>query len=123
MEENCIKLLPDTETERRIELVAVKRDVTVAEYCLAAIQRQLAEDEQLERFRLDIPGRSGVDEEFFRSLQALREKTKVRREGQPIDVDRIMTQMRDERDNEILGLRRRQSLRSGTCGWTVRGAG
>jgi hypothetical protein len=109
MDEKCIQLFTDPETEWRIELVAAKRDVAVAEYCLAAIQRQLVEDEQLERYRLDIPGRSGLDEEFFRSLQTLREKIKVRRGGQPIDIYRIMTQMRDERENEILGMKGRSS--------------
>lgn len=105
MEDFCIKLYTDPDTKRRIELRAAKYDVAIAEYCLTAIQRQLEEDELLETYRVDIPGTSGLDERFFSSLQELQEKIKVRRRGQPIDIDRIMSKMRDERENEILGLR------------------
>ncbi|MDE0633754.1 MAG: hypothetical protein OXH73_19765 [Caldilineaceae bacterium] len=105
MEEICIQLYTDPETKRRIELRATKYDVAIAEYCLTVIQRQLEEDELLETYRVDIPGTSRLDERFFSSLQALQEKIKVRRGGQPIDIDRIMSEMRDERENEIHGLR------------------
>ena len=105
MEEHCIQLFTDPETERRLEVVASKRDVAVAEYCLAAIKRQLVEDEQLEAYRSTGVGRSEVDEAFFDSLKALREKISKRRSGNPIEVDRVISQIREERENEIHGLR------------------
>ena len=105
MEPHCIQLFTDPETERRLEVVASKRDVAVAEYCLEAIKRQLVEDEQLEAFRSTGLGRSEVDESFFDSLQALREKIGKRRKGKPIEVDSVISQIREERDDEIYGLR------------------
>ncbi len=103
MEEHCIQLFTDPETERRLEVVASKRDVAVAEYCLAAIKRQLVEDEQLEDCRPSGADRSKVDEAFFDSLQALREKIRKRRNGKPIEVDRIISQIRQEREIDFDG--------------------
>ena len=97
MGRNCIQLFTDPETERRLKAVAAKRDIAVAEYCLAAIERQLVEDEQLEGERSTVAGRTEVDEAFFDSLQALREKICERRSGKPIEVDRMMSQIREER--------------------------
>ena len=105
MEEHCIRLFIDPESERRLEVVASKRDVAVADYCLAAIKRQLVEDEQLEDCRPSGAGKSEVDEAFFDSLQALREKISKRRNGKLIEVDRVISQMREEREDEIYGLR------------------
>ena len=97
MAKNSIQLFTDPETERRLEAVAAKRDIAVAEYCLAAMERQLVEDEQLEGDRSIVAGRSEVDEAFFDSLQALREKISERRSGKPIEVDRMMSHIREER--------------------------
>lgn len=105
MGRNSIQLFTDPETERRLEAVAAKRDIAVAEYCLAAIERQLVEDEQLEGDRTTVAGRTEVDEAFFDSLQALQVKISNRRSGKSIEVDRIMSQIREERENEICGLR------------------
>lgn len=105
MEKETIRIHADPETTRRIELAAALNNVAMADYCLTAIRRQLAEDDLLEQHRPEIPVRPKADEKFIRNLQTLREKINARRGGQPIDVDRIMSEMRDEREHEILGLR------------------
>jgi uncharacterized protein (DUF1778 family) len=105
MEKQRIQVYADPEIKRRIELAAAKYNMAVTEYCLSAIQRQLEDDDLLEAEEVTIPVNPTLSEEFIASLQALQEKIKARRRGQPIDIDPIMDEMRDERDNELIGLR------------------
>ena len=47
--------MPIRETKRRIELAAAKYDIPVTEYCLSAIQQQLADDDLLEEEHITVP--------------------------------------------------------------------
>jgi hypothetical protein len=105
MEKQRIQVYADPEMKRRIELAAAKYHVPVTEYCLNAIQQQLADDDLLEEARVTISVKPTLDEDFIASLEALQAKIKARRGGQPIDLDRIMEEMRAERDDELMGLR------------------
>jgi uncharacterized protein (DUF1778 family) len=43
MNKQRIQVYADPETKRRIELAAAKHETSVTEYCLAAIEQQLAD--------------------------------------------------------------------------------
>jgi len=101
-----IQVYADPETKRRIELAAARRDLAVTEYCLAAIEQQLAEDDVLEQEHIDIPVRLARHSYFFDELEALRERILVRRRGELIDVAAAVEQTREERDDEIQDVRR-----------------
>ena len=55
MNKRRIQVYSDPETKRRIELAAAKKQTSVTEYCLAAIEQQLADDDMLEREQINIP--------------------------------------------------------------------
>lgn len=98
-----IQVYADAETKRRIELAAVKHDLSVTTYCLEAIMQQLAEDEVLEEERVEIdvkPTARIVDVELIAQMRTLREKIKARRGGRPITTD-VVEQVRAERDAEL----------------------
>jgi hypothetical protein len=78
--------------------------MAVTEYCLQAITQQLADDELLEAEQFTLTVSSALSEELIASLRALQAKIKARRGGQPIDIDRIMQKMQEERDRELTGL-------------------
>jgi hypothetical protein len=105
MEKLRIQVYADPETKRRIELAAEKYNVPVTEYCLTAIQQQLADDDLLETEEVTIAVNPTIDEEFIASLEALQEKIKLRRNGKPVEIDRVMDEMRNERDDELGSLR------------------
>lgn len=105
MNKKRIQVYADPVTKRRIELAAARRDIPVTQYCLEAIQQKLAEDDMLEREKIEIPIRPAEGEDLIASLRALHEKIKAHRGGKLIEVDRILDQVREERDHEILGLR------------------
>ena len=106
MTKKRIQVYADQETKRRIELAAAKQEVPVTEYCLVAIVQQLAEDDMLEREQVEIPIKptNSRDENLVADLRALHEEIKEYRSGKPIDVDRVLEQMRGERDHELTGL-------------------
>ncbi|MCC9078163.1 hypothetical protein FKZ61_018855 [Litorilinea aerophila] len=66
MERQRIQVYANTEIKRRVELAAAKHNMSVTEYCLAAIQQQLNDDELLEEAHVTIavnptlPARLGV---------------------------------------------------------------
>ncbi len=105
MEKKRIQVYADPEMKRRIELAAAKYNMAVTEYCLNAIRQQLADDDLLEATQVTISLSPTLDEDFIDSLEALQEKIKARRSGQPIDIDRFIEEMRAEREEELLGLR------------------
>ena len=78
IENRCFQLSTDSDTERQTESDASNRDEAASSV-------------------------AQVDEAFFDSLQALREKISKRRNGRPIDVDRIISQIRQERGNAFDG--------------------
>lgn len=96
-----IQVYADPETKRRIELAAAKRDLAVTEYCLAAIEQQLAEDDVLEQESILMPVMPAKNVYPLRELHALRERILARRRGQLIDVAEAVEQAREERDHEI----------------------
>ena len=102
-----IQVYADEETKRRIELAAAKQDIAVTEYCLAAIVQQLAEDDMLEREKIEISIKptTGKDGNLLADLRALHEEIEAYRGGKLIDVDQELEQMREERDHELTGLR------------------
>ncbi len=104
MERQRIQVYADAETKRRIELAAAKYNVPVTEYCLSAIQQQLADDDLLEADQVTISIKPTLDAEFIAGLEALQAKILARRGGKPIAID-ILEQVREERDDELTGLR------------------
>ncbi|HBY92981.1 MAG: hypothetical protein M5U01_15070 [Ardenticatenaceae bacterium] len=99
-----IQVYTDPETKRRIELAAARCDVAVTEYCLEAIREKLAEDDMLEAEQIEIPIKLTKHEDLIADLRALQERIKTRRGGKLIDVDSILEQMREERDDELPGM-------------------
>ena len=103
MHKRRIQVYADYDMKRRIELAAAKYNMPVTEYCLNAIQQQLADDDLLEEEQVAIPITPRTDNDLIADLRALRNRILARRSGQPIDID-IVEQVRAERDEELLGL-------------------
>jgi uncharacterized protein (DUF1778 family) len=99
-----IQVYTDEETKRRIALAAAKQDVPVTQYCLEAIKQQLAEDDMLERETIEIAITPPREDKLIADLRALRERIRDRRGGALIPLD-IVEQVRQERDDELIGLR------------------
>ena len=100
-----IQVYADLELKRRIELAAMRRRVAVTQYCLEAIEQQLAEDDVLESEQIEIPVvQKKPGNHLARDLRRLREEVLASRGGRPIDLD-IMMLVREERDDELLGVR------------------
>lgn len=105
MAKTRIQVYTDEETKRRIELAAARQDIAITQYCLEAIRQRLAEDDMLEREKIEIPIKPARDEDLIADLRALHEEIKAYRGGKLIDVDQELDQMREERDHELTGLR------------------
>jgi hypothetical protein len=105
MEKQRIQVYADPGIKRRIELAAAKYNVPVTEYCLSAIEQQLADDDLLEAEQITIPvtPSDGRDDDLITDLRALRERILARRGGRLIDMD-IVEQVRAERDDELTDL-------------------
>lgn len=104
MNKKRIQVYTDPETKRRIELAATKHDLAVTEYCLEAIRQYLTEDDILEQEKIEIPIRQR-EENLVADLRALQEAILASRGGKPLDIDAVIEQVREEREEEILGLR------------------
>jgi uncharacterized protein (DUF1778 family) len=105
MAKTRIQVYTDEETKRRIELAAARQDIAITQYCLEAIRQRLAEDDMLEREKIEIPIKPARDKDLIADLRALHEEIKAYRGGKLIDVDQELDQMREERDHELTGLR------------------
>ena len=103
MEKQRIQVYADPEMKRRIELAAAKYNVAVTEYCLSAIEQQLADDELLEAEQITIPVKPTLHEDWLAGLDELHEKILARRGGRPLEID-ILEQVRAERDDELTDL-------------------
>lgn len=99
-----IQVYTDPEMKRRIELAAARLDIPVTQYCLEAIEQRLADEEMLEKEKIEIPVKPEKDEDLIADLQALREKILERRGGRPITRD-VLDELREERDRELSDLR------------------
>jgi hypothetical protein len=107
MEKHRILVYADEPLNRRIELAAAKYNVPVTAYCLRAITQQLADDDLLEEAQVSIaihPNQQ-TDETLIEDLRALRAAILADRGGQLIDVDDLLEQGREERDDELSGVR------------------
>ena len=104
MDKVRIQVYTDRETKRRVDVAALKRNTSVTDYCVDAIRQRLAEDELLEADRVVIDMRRSKDHVLDR-VAALHDAVLARREGRAIDVDGILERTREERLDEILGLR------------------
>jgi len=105
MSKQRIQVYADEETKRRIEVAALKRRMAVTDYCLAAIQQQLGEDAVLEESHVDMPITPAKDSALLAELRALQDQITVRRAGETIDVVSVLEKVREERSDELLGLR------------------
>jgi hypothetical protein len=100
-----IQVYANPELKRRIELAAMRRRVAVTQYCREAVEQQLAEDDILDREQIEIPiVEKKPGSHTTRDLRRLREEVLASRGGRPIDLD-IMMLVREERDDELLGVR------------------
>ena len=104
MTKQRIQVYADTETKRRIELAAAKRDTPVTQFCLDAIIQQLADDELLDASAILINVKRDSDEALFDDLRDLRDEILTRRNGEMMTVD-VVEQVRAERDDELINLR------------------
>lgn len=106
MEKLRIQVYADPDTKRRIELAAAKYHMPVTEYCLTAIEQQLADDDLLEATEVHITVTPNQpDDTFITELRALHQEILAYRKGQWLDVDAELEQMREARDYELTGLR------------------
>jgi uncharacterized protein (DUF1778 family) len=101
MSKTRIQVYTDEETRRRIELAAAKHDIAVTEYCLSAIQDQLAEDDLLEEENVQISVRRTTGSSPIASLRRLHDRILTRRGGRLIDTDKVLDQLREERDDGV----------------------
>jgi uncharacterized protein (DUF1778 family) len=102
MDKQRIQVYADSETKRRIELAAAKRNISVTEYCLDAVRQQLADDDLLEAAQVEIAVTpQQKDDTLIADLRALREAILADREGKLLDVDDFIEQTRKERDREL----------------------
>lgn len=104
MSKKRIQIYADDETMRRVELAAEKHNLPVTTYCLTAIQQQLDEDgihinDQVNR------SEQAQFQELIVEIRELQERILHERGGQPVDVDALLEELREERDEEALGLR------------------
>jgi hypothetical protein len=104
MDTKRIQVYADWETKRRVALAAAKQQRSVIEYCLEAIKQRLTEDDVLEKENIDIPIRPTRDTNLPADLRTLREAIKTDRDGQLIDLDASIDQVREERDHELTGV-------------------
>jgi hypothetical protein len=104
MTKKRIQIYVDDETLRRIELAAAKHNIPITTYGLNAIQQQLEED-NIEVTEPASDLEQAEFQELLTDLRGLHERILQKRGGQPVDVDALLEQLREERDEEALGLR------------------
>ena len=106
MSKQRIQVYTDAETKRRIERAAAKHEASMTEYCLAAIEQQLADDDLLEAEQVDIPIKpSHAVAGLIADLRQLRESILADRGGEPINLDALFDELHEERDHELFGVR------------------
>ncbi|NKB66183.1 MAG: hypothetical protein GKR89_03905 [Candidatus Latescibacteria bacterium] len=99
MPKQRIQVYADDQTKRRIELAAAKRAVPVTEYCMAAIEDRLADDEMLDAQKVEIDIVSQPDKKLIADLKRRHKRVLARRQGQPLDPA-ILDIVRQEREEE-----------------------
>ena len=109
MHKQRIQVYADPQTKRRIELAAAKYDIPVTEYCLRAIEQQLADDGLLEAEAITIPVTPASagdvqEDDLIADLRALRAAILAERGGQLLEIDDVIEDLRAERDADLSGL-------------------
>ncbi len=100
-----VRLYTDPEAKRRIELAAAKYNMPVTQYCFEAVRQQLEEDDLWEREAIEIPVKQTQKEtRLFDEMRTLHQQIKIRRQGKPIAVEKIMNEMHAEREYENMDL-------------------
>jgi hypothetical protein len=94
-----IQIYADDETIRRVELAAEKHSLPVTTYCLTAIQHQLEED------GIEVESTPTQFQDLIAELRELQERILQERGGQPVNVNSLLEQLREERDEESLSMR------------------
>jgi hypothetical protein len=104
MSRKCPQIYVDDETIRRVEVAAQKHKLPVTTYCLTAIQHQLEED-GIEVDELFVEADQAQFQTVLEKIIDLQQRILKRRDGQSVDVDALLEELREERDEEALGLR------------------
>jgi hypothetical protein len=105
MPQERIQVYTDQETKRMIELAAIRRSVPVTKYCLQAIKQQLVEEGLFGRKRVEIQIHPDNQTDLITNLRALQKKIMARRKGNSVEVDRVIEETHEERNEELVGLR------------------
>ena len=99
-----IQVYADDEMKRRIELAAAKVDLPVTEYCMQAIRQRLMDDDMLERAKIEIFVNPYQQEYQIDRLRTLHARILMNRRGSLIDIDSILSTVREERDYELTSM-------------------
>lgn len=97
-----LKIQIDPETKQRVEVAAAEKKISVDDYVLNAVQRQLAE-ESLQNEEPSLTKDESV--QLAQEMISLREKILAERNNEYIDINAIIDLVRDERDAELFDLR------------------
>ena len=102
-----IQVYTDYEMKRRIELAATQSDIPVTQYCFEAIVQRLQEDSVLDQEKIEVPvSQAENDKQLIADLRALHQEIQAHRQGKPpIDVEKVIDEMYEEQEYDILGLR------------------
>jgi hypothetical protein len=103
MRKRRVQLYADDHIIRRIEVAAQKHNMAISAYCLTAIEHQLDED-GIESDDI-LPTTQSQFENVLQEIKELQAQILQERAGQIIDVDSLLDGLREERDEEALGLR------------------
>jgi hypothetical protein len=99
---STLEITLDAETKQRVEVVAAEKNVSVNDYVMAAVQRQLANDEPITD-RAQMAQDEAI--QLVKDMRALRESILAERNGELIDVNAILDLVRDGQDAEPYNLR------------------
>jgi|SRR3954467_9697082 len=105
MERQRIQVYANSELKRRIKAAAAKHNMPVTEYCLNAIQQQLADEDLLQPEQIEIQSSKKKDGSLIANLRELHQEILAYRNGELFNVDTELEQLRDERSYELTGLR------------------
>ena len=100
-----IQVYTDPETKRRIDLAAAKYEASVTEYCVEAIRQRLAEDGVLEEEQVEVLIEPRPSSDLIADLRALRERIKAAQGGKLLDLDTLLEDLHNERDDELFAVR------------------
>lgn len=104
MEKGRVHLSTDRETKHRIALAARRRNLSVTDYCMEAIRRQLADDGVIEvRPTTTVQSQQSL-EEVLAELRAVHQEILAHNDLGGTDVVEELNRMREERDLDLSGM-------------------